>query len=159
MRSIPARLLALLLLPPVVVATTQVSGDLPERAAAAPSPLPLTAIDVAFASAEATGERVEIAEEGDEYTRVFADPAGTVTTELSSVPTRVRNDAGAWVTVDYTLRHEGGRVVPVAGNVALSFSDGGDADLADLASDGEDLSLDWPTTRATSSTTFSSTWM
>lgn len=98
---------------------------------------------MAFETAAATGEPVEIPGEGDEYAVRLANPDGTVTTELSSVPVRARAADQSWVEVDYTLRRDGGRVVPVAATTKVSFSGGGDRALVELANEGETLSLAW----------------
>lgn len=128
-----------------LVAASLATTEQARRAGDAVPVVSASPAQVAFESAAATGEPVEIPGEGDEYAVRLANPDGTVTTELSSVPVRVRTDDGGWEQVDYTLHREGGRVVPVAGDQEVSFSAGGNAPLVDLASSGEALSLGWLT--------------
>lgn len=132
----PARLIAsLVLLVPLGVGVHQAGAS----SVASPEDYQVTP----FQRAALVGERVEIPERADEYTTSFANPDGTVTTELSSVPVRARAADGSWVDVDYTLRREGARVVPSAATADMSFSGGGDRALVELESQGERLSLAW----------------
>jgi hypothetical protein len=92
----------------------------------------------------AAAERVELLERRTETSRVFANPSGTVTLEQHNQPIHVRRGEG-WVPVDDTLEVRGGRLVPRASPLAVSFSAGGDVPLATWTSGAASLSLSWPT--------------
>ncbi len=86
---------------------------------------------------------MEITDERTESSTTWANPSGTLTTELSSVPIRVERDGG-WVPVDYDLKLVDGVVKPSAGDVDVVFSAGGNADLVRMSdSDGAALSVAW----------------
>lgn len=99
---------------------------------------PLTRPDSisAMVTAQASGERVEDLSQGDEATRVFANPDGSWTSDTTPGPQRVRDEEGEWVGVDTTLVKVGGRLVPTASAVEMSLSAGGDKVFADAIPDG-----------------------
>lgn len=100
----------------------------------------LDAVGVALEQASDTGARVEITSQETEFSTSYANPTGTLTTELSSTPVRVEQD-GDWVPVDYDLTVADGQVVPKAGDTDVAFSDGGDRDLGGVQA-GSEASLD-----------------
>lgn len=109
----------------------------------------------AMVTARAAGKRVEDLSQGDAFTKVFANPDGSWTSETTPGPQRVRDDAGEWVGVDLTLVEQGGRLVPTASLVELSFSAGGDrafaqatpaaSEVGGAASTSGDVVWRWPT--------------
>ncbi|MEU8815428.1 hypothetical protein [Actinoplanes sp. NPDC048796] len=89
--------------------------------------------------------RVEVASARDERTQVFANATGSFTSQTAVEVQRVRNAAGTWVKPDTTLKASGGRVVPSATSMALSFSGGGTGPVVTLGKGAAELSLTWPT--------------
>ena len=94
-----------------------------------------SALAEALAQARSTGERVPVEEAATETELVWANPDGTVSTELSQSPVRVRNDKGDLVDVDLTLLPAGDRLAPVAapGEVSLSATGRGALGRVDVA--------------------------
>jgi hypothetical protein len=105
---------------------------------------PANPVSVAIAQARRNGERVQITAQDSETTTTWANPDGTLTTDLASGPVRVRQGSG-FVPVDPTLVAKNGIVAPKAtqGNVRLSGG-GSVADLASLGGVGARLGLRWP---------------
>ncbi|WP_160150198.1 LamG-like jellyroll fold domain-containing protein [Nonomuraea solani] len=84
-----------------------------------------------------TAERSEVRD-------VHANPDGTFTAELSTVPVRVKRGSG-WVPVDTTLRRRAdGGVEPAAATAPVVFSGGGDQPLARLGQSDAHIELRWP---------------
>lgn len=100
-------------------------------------------------TAQATGKRIEDLSQGDESTRVFANPDGSWTADTASGPQRVRDEEGEWEPVDTTLVKVGDRVVPTASVVEMSLSAGGDKVFADAVpvegAAKDELAWRWPT--------------
>ena len=97
--------------------------------------------------AAATGVPVEVGSARTEWASLFAEPDGEWTLESSAAAVRTRVGAaeGEWRDVDPTLRVNGdGTVTPVAPALPLSFSGGGDDQLARIARDGHSLGVSWP---------------
>ncbi|MEV7834882.1 FG-GAP-like repeat-containing protein [Streptomyces subrutilus] len=148
----PSRRAPVLTLATVLVATL-IGGAIPAAALPAAAPAagrPDTPPGAAKAAAEATaeagrtGKRVEITAQRTENEEVWANPDGTLTSEQSVVPTRVRR-GGTLVPVDTGLRKlKDGRIAPQATRNDLTFSGGGTAPLATLRKDGRDVTLTWP---------------
>lgn len=115
--------------------TAQIAAAPAARAAAGGDP---SAEAVALAEAARTGQRVEVVEEDTETETVWANPDGTVTSEISQSPVRVANDAGDLVPVDLDLHASEGRLAPRAAAEDVSFSASGSGELAsvDLAGPG-----------------------
>ncbi|MDX3187676.1 LamG domain-containing protein [Streptomyces sp. MN03-5084-2B] len=113
----------------------------------APRPAPIAEardVPAAMAAARLQGSRVEVADERTPTRAVFANPGGTLTSELTPVPVRVRKGA-KWVGVDTGLgKQPDGLVAPKAADGDLTLSPGGDGPLATLRRDGKTLSLSWP---------------
>ncbi|MGW3163308.1 LamG domain-containing protein [Streptomyces sp. NPDC001142] len=122
-------------------------GADPAASAAAEAPANLTEAQRALASAEETGERVEVIGERSERTTVYANPDGfTFTLEESAVPVRVAKPGGGWRAPDPTLElRSDGMVAPKAAAVEMSFSGGGsDGPLVKIEDRGRSLELGWP---------------
>lgn len=105
----------------------------------------------AMGAARATGERVEDLSQGDESTRVFANPDGSWSADTTPGPQRVRDEhTGEWIEVDTNLKMVGDRLVPVAVPIKISLSGGGDRMFAvAVPVDGgasDELAWQWPTT-------------
>ncbi|WP_097282645.1 LamG-like jellyroll fold domain-containing protein [Streptomyces sp. OK228] len=99
--------------------------------------------------AEASGSAVEVVDDRTEYATTYANPDGTTfTLDQSTVPVRVRQHDGSWVSPDPTLDvRADGTVAPKAAVVDLAFSDGGDGSrLVDITRGGKSLRLGWPGT-------------
>ncbi|WP_431869402.1 LamG-like jellyroll fold domain-containing protein [Nocardiopsis eucommiae] len=97
----------------------------------------------ALALAEQTGEPVEIPGLTDEKTQHFANPDGSLTAEISTIPQRVRSDEG-WVDVDTTLvKAEDGAVRPRAAGMDIAFSGGGDDAMAHIGIGSNNVALGW----------------
>ncbi|MFI7150159.1 LamG-like jellyroll fold domain-containing protein [Nonomuraea sp. NPDC050022] len=98
----------------------------------------------AVVQAKKSGQRVAVPAEQSEARDVYANPDGSFTAELRTVPVRVRRGAG-WVPVDTTLRvRAGGGVEPAATTVPVVFSGGGDQPLVRLGEDAARIELRWP---------------
>jgi RHS repeat-associated protein len=127
---------------PLSLATPAEATAVPSAAASdVPDPF-----DVARAVARASGKRVEVVEQRSASTTTFVNPTGTLTTEVSGGPIRVRDGAG-WKDVDLGLEPKAdGRLGPKASAAAVSFGNGGSTEGATLAlSGGGELGLDWLT--------------
>ncbi|MFD4598093.1 DNRLRE domain-containing protein [Streptomyces sp. NPDC058464] len=94
----------------------------------------------ARAQAEEQGKRVEITSKRTEDSTTWADPNGTLTTEVFQEPIRVRQ-GGSWTPVDTTLADTGAAVTPGATVADLNLSDGGAGPFAKVADDGTSLAL------------------
>lgn len=88
---------------------------------------------------------VRVASRITETSEVVANPDGTFTFTQHFRPVRVRRD-NTWVPVDTTLRRlPDGTVAPIAVNVDLRLSGGGeDRPLVVLGKDGREVGLRWP---------------
>ncbi|MEU8195816.1 LamG-like jellyroll fold domain-containing protein [Microbispora amethystogenes] len=119
---------------------------------AGPASSPAVAPAVASTEREAldlartSRQRVEVLALRTETRQAFANADGSLTSETSALPERVRRGAG-WADVDTTLRFAGdGTVRPVATPLDLSFSGGGTAPLATIGEGGRSVSMTWPGT-------------
>ncbi|MFD4507908.1 hypothetical protein [Streptomyces sp. NPDC058457] len=93
---------------------------------------------LARAQAEEQGKRVGITSKRTEGSTTWADPHGTLTTEVFQEPIRVRQ-GGSWTPVDTTLADTGAAVTPGATVADLNLSDGGAGPFAKVADDGTSL--------------------
>lgn len=85
-------------------------------------------------AARTSGHRVEALSLRTETRQVFANPDGTWTADITAQPRWVRRGAD-WVAVDTHLRTRAdGRLATTATPLELSFSPGGDTDLATIGS-------------------------
>lgn len=96
-------------------------------------------------TAAAQGSRVEVTSLEDEYSDTYVNPDGTLTTESSPTPVHVEQD-GAWVPVDFSLRHIAGGWSPAASPVDVAFSDGGEKDAVTFGDGSRTLDLSWDVT-------------
>ncbi len=85
-------------------------------------------------SARLQNSRVEITSERTEESTTWANPDGTITTEINSGPIRVRRGEG-WTRVDTTLVQAGNRLVPKAADADIDFSADGSGAFASIADD------------------------
>ncbi|MEU7938048.1 LamG-like jellyroll fold domain-containing protein [Microbispora bryophytorum] len=113
-----------------------------------PSPSPAVASTEreAVEFARTSRQRVEVLPLRTETRQVFANADGSLTSETSALPERVRRGTD-WADVDTTLRFAGdGTVRPVAAPLDLSFSGGGTAPLATIGEGGRSVAITWPGT-------------
>jgi RHS repeat-associated protein len=99
----------------------------------------------ALVTARASGERVEDESRRTEFTRVYANPDGTWTSETASAPESVQDESGTWHELDPTLVEHGDRLAPKYGLSDVSISAGGDKVFATMSEEGHDLAWKWPT--------------
>jgi len=83
----------------------------------------------ASVTARLSGHRVEDLSQRNEYTRVYANPDGTWTSETASEPESVQDDQGVWHAIDTTLVPADGGLAPAYAAADLVLSDGGDQSL------------------------------
>ncbi|MEU7064481.1 ricin-type beta-trefoil lectin domain protein [Streptomyces sp. NPDC046161] len=112
-----------------------------------PAPNPeAQAVEGARALARKTGKAVSIGHLTTGNSQTVANPDGTLTSDSTPVPERVKRPDGTWQPLDATLRRNpDGTVSPVAVASKLSFSGGGSGPMATMTSaDGKKLSLKAP---------------
>ncbi|MFJ9953524.1 DNRLRE domain-containing protein [Kitasatospora sp. NPDC091207] len=86
---------------------------------------PTGSVPTARVAARTTGKRVEAVSERSETSTTWANPDGTLTTELSAGPVRFLRD-GRWADVDLTLKAAAdGSVAPVAHPNAMKLAGAG----------------------------------
>lgn len=124
-----------------VVAVSAASGS--AVAQDPPSATSDDAYDRALARAASTGRPVEVTAVRSETDTVFANPSGTLSREMSSVPVRVKRD-GDWKDVDLTLHEVDGVLTPRVAPDEIALSAGGDAPLMELDFEGVTTTLSWP---------------
>lgn len=148
--GLPLALLVASITVPALAAAPDPSGDQP--APACPADLPAGAAAAAateseaLALAEACQAPVEVTAARGYAQRTWAQPSGSLRSELYAEPRWAREQDGEWVDVDPSLRWApDGSVWPVATVSALRLSGGGDAPFV-TATDpgGGSLSLSWP---------------
>ncbi|MFE3560242.1 LamG-like jellyroll fold domain-containing protein [Streptomyces sp. NPDC059193] len=116
----------------------------------APTPRPPSAesaaIDTAKAQAKSSGKPVVINHLTTATSQTFATPSGTLSTDSTAVPERVKNASGTWQAVDATLRaNADGTVTPAAVPSKLTLSGGGTGPMATMTTaDGKKLALKAP---------------
>lgn len=97
-----------------------------------------------FAQAKRLGTQVEITNARTEYNTSFADPAGTTTVRMSTVPVRAKQGS-AWVPIDPTLgRRADGLIAPKASTIDVAFSSGGTGPLVTFRRGSEVLQIGAP---------------
>jgi hypothetical protein len=146
----------------VSLVATGVSALAPSAPLAASSAAAETAADVvsrpdlvsAAVTARVSGHRVEDLSQRDEFTRVYANPDGTWSSETASEPESVQDDQGDWHAIDTTLVPRDGGLAPAYAVSDVVLSDGGDKTLASMTvptESGATKQLDWrwPTTLPT----------
>jgi hypothetical protein len=108
---------------------------------------PAAADDEAAAAraAAACHGQVEVASARTEKVQLFANASGSFTARSAAVVQRVRTGDGRWVKPDATLhRDAGGRIVPAATSLRISFSAGGVGPAATIGKGPGELALRWP---------------
>ncbi|WP_438268001.1 DNRLRE domain-containing protein [Kitasatospora purpeofusca] len=125
----PAAALALTLVlgagAPVAFAAKPPAKPAPGKPPTAAPLDPGLSIGTARAAAQKTGKRVEAVSERDETSTTWANPDGTLTTELSAGPVRFLRD-GKWADVDLTLKTAAdGSVAPAAHPNGLKLAGAG----------------------------------
>lgn len=146
-----AKLQAHRLLPAAMAAAVGLTGAVwgPRPVLATPGPVAEAAVSAAADEPSArlqalrTGKRVEVPSATTETVRVFANPSGSMTAEISAVPQRVRRTDGGWTAVDTRLVFAGGVVRPAATLSPVAFSAGGAGPLAELTARGGSLAYRW----------------
>lgn len=105
-----------------------------------------TALDAARTQSKSTGKPVVVGFLTTATSQTFANPDGTLSTDASIAPQRVRKADGAWQDVDPTLvANSDGTITPTAVPSKLSFSGGGDGPMATMATgDGKKLAIKAP---------------
>ncbi|MFZ3493730.1 hypothetical protein ACODT5_10980 [Streptomyces sp. 5.8] len=105
-----------------------------------------TALDAARTQAKSTGKPVIVGFLTTATSATVANPDGTLSTDASIAPQRVRKADGAWQDVDPTLAtNSDGTITPTAVPSKLSFSGGGDGPMATMTTgDGKKLALKAP---------------
>ncbi len=99
----------------------------------------------AMVTARASGERVEDESQRDAFSRVYANPDGTWTSESATQPESAQDADGEWHDIDASLVAGDGGLVPRYAAADLRLSNGGDKVFAAMSQDGKDLEWRWPT--------------
>ena len=100
----------------------------------------------ASAQARKTGRPTAVPQLDNATQTTLANPDGSFTVSTTALPTRVYR-GGKWVTIDTTLRrNDDGSYTPTAVASDLTISGGGHQPLASILSNGQHLSVSWPTT-------------
>lgn len=129
-----------------VVVGGVVLGSQPRQAVAAGPPTKALTTAQAMRLASTNGNNVEIEEKTTEFTRTFATPQGTLSSEVSNTPTRVKRGE-SWIPLDASLQaRTDGTVAPKAGLTDVVFSGGGTGLLARFKDGGKTFELKSPWT-------------
>jgi RHS repeat-associated protein len=94
------------------------------------------------AAAIQDGEPVEVEGARTEDSTTFANPDGTLSTEIHAGPIRVEEN-GEWLDVDTTLASDSTGVHPIAAAADIIFSKGGTGDLVTLSDEGKEVAYGW----------------
>jgi len=117
----------------------------PSAVATDKAPLEATDLRSAQLTARVRGQRVEVLSQRTEATTTWANPNGSLTSDESMGPVRVRKGDG-WVPLDMDLVEVAGGWAPKASPSAVTFSAGGDGPAVKLAEDSKKVQLDWTRT-------------
>lgn len=99
----------------------------------------------ALAQAQETGQPVEVVSETTPTERLLALPDGNMQYEVSSVPVRVADAAGAWVDINTDLVRNGDWWEPAASATPVRFTAGGSDLLDEVRTPGGDwITERWP---------------
>ncbi|QMU74867.1 hypothetical protein GXW83_02850 [Streptacidiphilus sp. PB12-B1b] len=98
----------------------------------------------ALQQAAATGEPVTVDALTDTGTLVQANPDGTLTRTVNSMPQRVEQN-GTWVPINTTLSLKNGMLAPSATVTGVTFSPGDTTSMATLETGPDSLGFTWPT--------------
>jgi RHS repeat-associated protein len=99
----------------------------------------------AMVAARAQGAKVLVASEESSTSLTWANPDGSLTTEMDAAPARERQSDGAWVDVDTTLTSVNGLLVPKVSVVPMEFSAGGSSLIASEQTASGVAQLSWDT--------------
>ncbi|MFE9566621.1 hypothetical protein ACFYM0_36615, partial [Streptomyces sp. NPDC006487] len=126
-------------------------------AAGSPSPAPKPApkaaptaqqkaVEAALAQAKRTGKAVAIEVLTTADSQTFANPGGTLTTDATATPERVKQANGSWKAIDTTLRvNADGTISPAVVPSPLRISGGGSGPMATMGTaDGKKLAFKTP---------------
>ncbi|MET9857679.1 hypothetical protein ABZY57_32750, partial [Streptomyces sp. NPDC006450] len=126
-------------------------------AAGSPSPAPKPAskagptarqkaVEAALVQAERSGKPVAIEVLTTADSQTFANPSGTLTTDATAAPERVKQANGSWKAIDTTLRvNADGTISPAVVPSPLSISGGGTGPMATMTTaDGKKLAFKTP---------------
>lgn len=83
-----------------------------------------------MATAQSVGKRVEDTSQTDAFTKVFAEPDGSWTSESVPEAVRAMDETGKWAPIDLGLEEVDGRLMPKNALGGISFSAGSDKVLA-----------------------------
>jgi hypothetical protein len=92
--------------------------------------------------ARRSGHRVEVTGLRSETTSTWANPDGTLTSDIASAPVRVRTASG-WRDIDSTLVADAGGVHPRVARAGVRFSPGGVGDAAKLTVGSRSVGFGW----------------
>jgi RHS repeat-associated protein len=96
----------------------------------------------ALLTARVQGSRVEILSERTETTMTWANPDGTLTSDIASAPVRVKTSSG-WQDIDPTLVADASGVHPRVARAGVWFSPGGSGDAATLTVGSRSVGFGW----------------
>ncbi len=128
------------------------SAVAPAASAAVPSAAVVPAAQVtqrpdlasAVMAARSAGHRVQVTDRDTESTTTWVNPDGTLTSESSALPVRVRTATGLVAADPTLLRRPDGSVGPRAATAGQSLGSGGSGRLASLTTGpGSSLGLSW----------------
>ncbi|MFE9849509.1 DNRLRE domain-containing protein [Streptomyces sp. NPDC005576] len=88
------------------------------------------------------GHRIEVLSARTEDSTTWANPDGTMTTDIASGPIRVEED-GQWRRIDTDLVDSGSRLEPKTAVADVQLSDGGGEDFARVVDGERAFGLDW----------------
>lgn len=103
-------------------------------------------IQTAMAAARAQYQRVEALSERSETSTTWANPDGSLSTELAMGPIRLQNKNGLWADVDLTLATSNGVLAPKFSPVPFVLSGGGTTVVASENIAGGTVQVGWPAT-------------
>jgi RHS repeat-associated protein len=128
-------------------AQATVRGPAHRAGSARPAPAHIAAAGSALAAMRAARRqhsRVQIASDQTAFSQTYANPDGTSTYVVSARPRSVRHGR-SWVAASAALaKSAGGRWSPRAAEAGLSFSGGGNRQLANVSAAGRSMSVTWP---------------
>lgn len=88
------------------------------------------------------GHRVEVLSARTEDSTTWANPDGTMTTDVASGPIRIKEN-GYWRRIDTDLVESGSRLEPKSAVADVQLSDGGTEAFAQVGHGGKVFGLDW----------------
>ncbi|AEV86070.1 Wall-associated protein [Actinoplanes sp. SE50] len=97
----------------------------------------------AFLAAQATGRDILVTGETSATTLTYVRPDGSLRSEVTPAPVRVRQRDGSWAGVDYHLVKVGGGYAPRVSPANVVFSAGGDGPAVTLDNGRRAVDLRW----------------